>query len=129
MRPARLLAYGSAASAILVARLWLNASSGSAVRWGTRRASGPAGNRPLAAARAVATAGARLHASCLEQGVALLLLLALRRIPARLVIGVSRPETVLQAHAWVECGGDVVLGAAQAPGFHPLPAAVSPCRG
>lgn len=129
MRAARLPAHFCAASALLVARAWLGASPGSAVRWGTRRAPAPAGTHPRATARAVEAAGARLHATCLEQGLALLLLLAVRRMPARLVIGVSRPETVLQAHAWVECGGEVILGAAEAEAFLPLPAAMSPCQG
>jgi hypothetical protein len=71
-----------------------------------------------------------LAASCLEQGLALVMLLAVSRVPARLVIGVSRPGSMFAAHAWVECGGRVVLGAAQAADFVPLPSiAALPCRG
>jgi transglutaminase superfamily protein len=72
--------------------------------------------------RAVAFIGAhpRIAASCLEQGIALALLLAAAGIPAQLVVGVSRAEPTIRAHAWVECGGAVVLGAAGAQGLTPL---------
>jgi Transglutaminase-like superfamily len=83
-----------------------------------------------ATCRAVAGVGARLHATCLEQAAALVMLLAIARIPARLVIGVGRDAAALRAHAWVESGGRVVLGAAEAPDFVPFPSVYpSPCRG
>jgi hypothetical protein len=81
---------------------------------------------------AIAALGARrpLSSTCLEQGVALVMLLTARRIPSRLVIGVGRPDPDLRAHAWVEHEGRVVLGAVQADGLVPLPsAASSPCHG
>jgi hypothetical protein len=99
------------------------------VRW----ASSPHRNRvtgPTAAvertrgalARAVAAIGSQpmVRATCLEQGIALVLLLSILRVPARLVVGVSR-DGVLRAHAWVACGGVIVLGGTPAPEFAPLP--------
>ncbi|MGH2940409.1 MAG: lasso peptide biosynthesis B2 protein [Solirubrobacterales bacterium] len=45
---------------------------------------------------------------CLRRSLVLLQLLARRRIPSRLVIGVrTRPDFL--GHAWVECGGVPVL--------------------
>jgi Transglutaminase-like superfamily len=84
--------------------------------------------RPANAARirdlcwAVTVIGARppFSATCLEQGVALVMLLTIARIPAKLVVGVTRAESAFRAHAWVECGGVVVLGGAQSQGFTPL---------
>ena len=135
MRPIRLSA---AALALLGARLWLRAAPGQPLRWAMRRGiplnpeCTEVGPKPDATeiSCAVGGVGARLHASCLEQGVALVMLLAIARIPARLVIGVSRPEPDLRAHAWVVSGGQVVLGSAQADDFVPFPDADrSPCRG
>ena len=47
------------------------------------------------------------------------MLLTIARVPAHLVVGVSRAPG-LRAHAWVESGGRVVLGGAQAQGLTPL---------
>jgi Transglutaminase-like superfamily len=71
---------------------------------------------------AVIAAGVRppLSATCLEQSLALVILLSAARQPARLIVGVSRAESTVRAHAWVECRGDVVLGGAQAAGYAPL---------
>jgi Transglutaminase-like superfamily len=71
---------------------------------------------------AVMAVGARrpFSATCLEQSVALVILLSIARIPAHLVVGVARAESTFRAHAWVECCGDVVLGGAQAEGLTPL---------
>jgi hypothetical protein len=71
---------------------------------------------------AVIAVGARrpFSATCLEQGVALVMLLTIARIPATLVVGVTRAESAFRAHAWVECDGVVVLGGAQSQGFTPL---------
>jgi len=73
--------------------------------------------------RAVSALSVRapFSATCLEQSVALVLLLSIARIPAHLVVGVSRAEPTFRAHAWVECGGAVVLGGVQARGLTPLP--------
>jgi hypothetical protein len=59
-------------------------------------------------------------ATCLEQGIALVMLLTMARIPAHIVVGVARAESALRAHAWVECGGVVVLGGSRSQGFTPL---------
>ncbi len=72
--------------------------------------------------RAVSALGARapFSATCLEQSLALVMLLSIARIPAHLVVGVGRAESVFRAHAWVECGGVVVLGGAQERGLTPI---------
>ena len=119
----------AAACAIAVARAWLRIAPGGAVRWASGRASlhanasACAPSRGDAIARAVAGAAARLpwQASCLEQGIALVLLLAIVRQPARLVVGVIREDASIRAHAWVESDGRVVLGAAGEQAFAPLP--------
>lgn len=54
---------------------------------------------------------ARLHwpvKTCLPRALALRWMLSRRRIGAFLRIGVSKPEGQLQAHAWVEVGGQAV---------------------
>ena len=49
--------------------------------------------------------------SCLPQALAAEFLLRSRGIPAELKIGVARGEAGrFQAHAWVESGGDVLIG-------------------
>ncbi len=77
------------------------------------------------------SASAPLSATCLEQGLALVMLLTLDGVPAQLVLGVSRTPPALRAHAWVECEGAIVHGGAEARGFAPLlsptpPASSSP---
>lgn len=57
--------------------------------------------------------GARLvpAASCLTQAIATRSMLARRDIASTLRIGVAKSDGAsLQAHAWVESGGDVVIG-------------------
>jgi hypothetical protein len=62
-------------------------------------------------------------ATCLTQALATQVLLNRRGHPASLRIGVARGEVgEFQAHAWVECQGQVVIGAVQALSrFTPLP--------
>lgn len=124
----RLAAGAAAAGALAAAHAWLRIAPGAAVRWATRRPSqsGAAERTPAPAdpiARAVASAAARLpwRASCLEQGLALVLLLAITRRPARLVVGVARDEASIRAHAWVERDGRIILGAVGGQHFAPLP--------
>jgi hypothetical protein len=51
------------------------------------------------------------YASCLTQALAGQVLLARRRHPTRLHIGVARKsQEGLEAHAWLECEGRIVLG-------------------
>jgi hypothetical protein len=128
----RSLELGCAAIALLTARVCLRVAPGRSIRWATTdylpRPDIMRGCDSLA--RAIASIGARVHANCLEQGLALVMLLRAASVPSRLVIGVSRPGPRFSAHAWVECRGRVVLGAAQATGFVPLPSVASlPCRG
>lgn len=118
----------AAACAIVAAQVSVRVASGSAVRWASSRPSRDESSegtlvRSAQFARAVAGVAARLPwpASCLEQGIALVLLLWIARRPARLVVGVSREESSLRAHAWVESDGRVILGAANEPEFAPLP--------
>ncbi|HET7221131.1 MAG TPA: lasso peptide biosynthesis B2 protein [Vicinamibacterales bacterium] len=120
-----------AAAAITIAKLWLWIAPGGAVRWATQRSAGESSAAARAAAHAITALGSRfpLRASCLQQGLALVMWLSVARIPSRLVVGVARPErgvaggaVHLHAHAWVECGSDVILGAARAAEFSPLPA-------
>jgi hypothetical protein len=67
---------------------------------------------PEALKRALATAlRFSWHATCLTQGLAAWIMLTRRRIPCRLKIGVASPAAeVLRAHAWLECGGQIVVG-------------------
>ena len=122
-----------AAAALLAARVWLRLAPGQAVRWASRRtavASVPSPAREDRTASAIVAVSVRgpVTFTCLEQGLALVSLLAMQRMPARLVIGVSR--TPLRAHAWVEGDGCVLLGGTQAHDMTPLTGtASSPCRG
>jgi len=128
---ARVASLAVAALALIAARVWLAVAPGAAVRFGTglcrRHSDGAARSSDALAtslARAIAALGVRppFRTSCLVQGLALVMLLAVARIPARLVVGVSNPgrKDLLRAHAWVECGGKVVLGGARASEFSPL---------
>jgi len=61
-------------------------------------------------------------ATCLTQALATQVLLRRCGYSANLRIGVARSEAgEFQAHAWVECQGEVVIGGVQAPSrFTPL---------
>ena len=130
MRPfPRVLGWAAVTASLAMARCCLWLAPGPLVRWAARR-----GDRRLdgscadAMARAVGGVGTRLRASCLEQAVALVIILAALRQPGRLMIGVASAVPDLRAHAWVECGGRIVLGAAQAPAYHPFPLVSPACR-
>lgn len=77
---------------------------------------------------AVEAAARRLPApfrACLPQAMAVCAMLRRRRMPARLVIGVRRAPAPgsIEAHAWVESGGRVILGGMDdLPSFVPLDA-------
>jgi hypothetical protein len=122
-----------ATAALLGARAWLWVAPGQAVGWASRRsgvASVPVSTRENLLARAIVGVSVRgpVTFTCLEQSLALVSLLAVRRMPARLVIGVSR--TPFGAHAWVECDGRILLGESQMRGLTPLTGtATSSCRG
>jgi Transglutaminase-like superfamily len=73
---------------------------------------------------AISAVGRRipLLSRCLTQAVAAKILLARCGYPALMRIGVSRNENGrLEAHAWVESQGVVVMGAPAAGHFIPLP--------
>jgi hypothetical protein len=50
------------------------------------------------------------RATCLTRALAGTMMLARRGYPTTLCIGVSKRGDDLSAHAWVECGGDAVVG-------------------
>lgn len=71
--------------------------------------------RPLTADEAVRSITRALpwsvHASCLTQALAGWIMLTRRGTESRVRIGVSSPaEHGFKAHAWLECGGRVILG-------------------
>lgn len=70
---------------------------------------------PERVAWAVAAAGRYvLKATCLVKALAGQALLARRGHAARLCIGVAKPAGRLEAHAWLECEGRVLLGGSEA---------------
>jgi hypothetical protein len=65
------------------------------------------------------------RANCLTRALAAETLLRRHGHTATLQIGVSKNSSeYLQAHAWVECGGIIVMGGDEAEGFTPLRPAV-----
>ncbi len=72
--------------------------------------------------RAVSTASGYVpRATCLAQALAAQVLLKQRNLPATLQIGVARDgEGKLQAHAWLESGGRVLMGGTDTV-YIPLP--------
>lgn len=59
------------------------------------------------------------HASCLTQALAGWIILTRHSTPARVKIGVASPaERAFAAHAWLECGGKVILGDVGLEPFH-----------
>ncbi|HXW08440.1 MAG TPA: lasso peptide biosynthesis B2 protein [Vicinamibacterales bacterium] len=118
---ARVWLYVQALFSLVLARALLRLARRASIRWATTRAGGrvtadAAGvdTRVVASALAGAVAGVAprrfVNATCLEQALGLVCLLALRRRPGGLAIGVRREHGSLRAHAWVECHGEVVLG-------------------
>jgi hypothetical protein len=64
------------------------------------------------------------RATCLTQALAAQVLLRRQEHPARLCLGVARGEAgQLEAHAWVECAGRVVIGGGGGDRYVPLPPA------
>lgn len=95
-----------------------------------RRPLGPAEGAPAAdrlerLVWAVEVMGNRLFPAnpCLTQAVLVQAVFRRAGRPAELRIGVKRDEpSRLEAHAWVECEGAIVIGAAEAAsGYVPLP--------
>jgi hypothetical protein len=120
-----------AAWRLLAARTALWLLPGAAV--GAARAAAAVRGAPDAAAAdriawAVTAVARRLPATfraCLPQAMAACVMLRRRGLPARLVIGVRREPSPrpLEAHAWVESGGRVIVGGMDdLPSFAPLDA-------
>jgi len=59
---------------------------------------------------AVDRVGAKLDAVCLPRALAAQAMLRRRGIASRLCLGVAREDRSLSAHAWVEIGGQVIVG-------------------
>ena len=68
---------------------------------------------------AVETVGAKpwMQALALPRALAAQAMFRRRGIPSRLCLGVARDGDALTAHAWIEIGGDKVLGGAAAARF------------
>lgn len=63
------------------------------------------------------------QASCLTQALTMQILLGRRGYASRMHIGVAKNESGgFQAHAWVECGGRIVVGGATLGQWTPLTA-------
>jgi hypothetical protein len=99
-------------------------------RWGRRtaRRRRPGQRHPEALVRAVRRVGRFVpRASCLTQALAAEVLLSRAGHTPRLRIGLRHDEAgALRAHAWVENGGEVVLGDREVERFTPLPALERP---
>ena len=106
-------------------RVWSLATARRFARWlaASRRSTAQLSVARLA--WALAAAGRRLPGgrNCLAEALAGLVMLRRSGRPARLRIGVARRVSgSFVAHAWVECDGFPVVGAAGAPALTPLPA-------
>jgi hypothetical protein len=79
--------------------------------------------QPDRIAWAVRAASRRVpQATCLTQALAAQLLLAQYGYRSRLRLGVARGEQGdFQAHAWLECGGQIVIGGQDLGRYSPLP--------
>src|SRR5262245_10750901 len=88
------------------------------LRWRTRQA---ADERSLGRlAWAVQVAGKYMRASCLKKGLTLQWLLSRRGVSTRLWLGVQLQEATLQAHAWLEHDGRVIIGGPGGERYTPL---------
>ena len=126
----------AALTSVAVARLVLRSAEGRSVRWaltpGGRTDPAPSHHALLdAMAAAVTHIGTfrLVRATCLEQALALVLLLRIAGYRTRVTVGVSRAGSGFSAHAWVECGGRTILcGGAPSTGLTPLPIPLA-CHG
>jgi Transglutaminase-like superfamily len=69
---------------------------------------------------AVEVVGWYAGANCLKKALTLQWLLARRRVSTRLWLGVQRREATLQAHAWLEHNGRVIVGGPVRERYTPL---------
>src|SRR5512144_1029770 len=63
-----------------------------------------------------------MNALCLPRALAAQAMLRRRGIASRLCLGVARDAGALVAHAWVEAGGEKIVGGAAAGAFRPIAA-------
>lgn len=87
---------------------------------------GPGGSgaviTPEACAAAIRRAARIWPAGCLPQAIAASCLLRRAGLTPRLTLGVSQTDARFDAHAWLECNGVVVTGAATDRHYTPLTA-------
>ncbi len=78
---------------------------------------------PARIAWAIRTIGRYLPGggNCLVQALTGQLMLARRGYASQLQIGAARKEGEFKAHAWVECEGQIVIGAAGVSQYTPFP--------
>jgi hypothetical protein len=62
------------------------------------------------------------RATCLAQALAMQRMLARRGRSSKMEVGVARNHKGLEAHAWLVCDGEVVIGGEEAGQFVPLEA-------
>lgn len=69
-----------------------------------------------------------LASTCLTRALATQVMLARRRLPSRFIIGVTKGDCGnLEAHAWLEHEGRVIIGGPDVTRFTPLAAASADC--
>ena len=66
--------------------------------------------------------------TCLERALVLSWILGRRGVPTTLRIGVARHDGVFSAHAWLERGGQVILGHQETERYEPLLCMTDPLR-
>lgn len=97
----------------------LRVAPGSWIGRALRQASKSEGKPLIGSAVPIAQAVQRVaryvpNASCLAQALTAWVMLRRRRLPARVAIGVRSRDATITAHAWLESGGHIVLGAEEA---------------
>ena len=88
-------------------------------RWCDRTLGTPSPDpAPAEVGRAVERVGRRTPGSrCLDRALVGLLMLRRRGYDASIVMGAAKDGSQLAAHAWVECAGDVLVGAKERDAF------------
>lgn len=118
------LSVARAAWWLLAARVCLLFWPGRALAWarGTERPERAPGDRAEQLTLAVRRAARRLpfRPTCLEQALALERLLRSAGLEASVVLGVRRVGRALDAHAWIEHEGQILLGETPAGLYSPL---------
>jgi len=88
------------------------------VRWAAAGAGGYSQNQLIWAVRA--TSRCLPGATCLTQALAAQALLARSGYASQVEIGVNKDDARFQAHAWLVCQGEIVLGGPQIEQYNPL---------